>query len=288
MRVICNERSLAFTGVSNYIYHIYVGRLSIHGLSWMLRKVLLFLMKDLKILILLFYYARPKLVQNLLNSILDSTYKNCEVAFIDDTENSWEGYKVYRTFVPEFMKADIKFGYVHTKDTDEAKGTRGGSNFGKFANQVMLESDADLAIMGCDDDGVYPTYLEHINKYYQENPEVMYSYGHIILFNPWEEDFNEVKTRTEASAYLNWQHDIHPFCQLDSSQVSWNLKECNKAGITFPFPKTNNLDADIYAKMAEAWGLCKFNQGISQYKGWSLDTKVGQLGKRSCPYEGAE
>ena len=40
--------------------------------------------KELKFLIIFFYYNRPDMVRNALNSINKLTYKNFEIAFIDD------------------------------------------------------------------------------------------------------------------------------------------------------------------------------------------------------------
>lgn len=247
-------------------------------------------MKDLKILILLFYYNRPKIVRNALQSIVDSSYKNYQVVMIDDSPNGYDGWVTYCEYLPKINPkyVDKIFGYVHTKDTTEAKIARGGSNFGKFANQAMQESDADLCISLCDDDGFRSDYLANLNRFYNENPETMYAYTHLALFNPWEEDFNEVKTRTETSGYLNWQHPLNPFCQVDSSMVSHRLQEGNRDGITYPAPQTANLDSIIFSKMFNAWGNCVWTGFNGILKGWSLDTKVGQLGKRSCPYEGAE
>ena len=237
-------------------------------------------MKDLKILILFFYYARPKLVRGALQSILDSTYKNWEVAFIDDTEDPVPGDKVSN----EFMGDDSRFRYIWTGDTDEAKGVRGGSNFGKTANEVMQSSDADICISCCDDDFLMPGYLEKLNEYYKANPEVMYSYCHFTLYNPIEEKYEDIKQRTEASNYLNWTHPINPFCQIDSSQGSHRLQEGNKAEIFYPHPQTTALDSVIFSKMFNNWGPAVFNGILGQAKGWFPK----QLGKRPCPYEDTE
>ena len=42
---------------------------------------------DNKFLILLFYYDRPKMVRNALQSVKELNYKNWELAFIDDGSN---------------------------------------------------------------------------------------------------------------------------------------------------------------------------------------------------------
>lgn len=227
-------------------------------------------MKELKFLILLFYYSRPKLVKNALQSLLDSTYRNYELVFIDDSEDQSAGTEAYNWWWDNNIKKGdpIHGRYLHTQDTLEEKTKRGASNFGFYANYAMKQSWADICFLLCDDDFIYPTYMEHLNRYYQKNPTVMYSYGHIVLFDPLTEKYENVIKRKEASPYLNWQHPINPFCQVDSSQVSFRLQEAKAAGIEFIYPRTENLDADLYAKLHNKFGPCIWNGGIAQYKGW--------------------
>lgn len=227
-------------------------------------------MNDLKFLILLFYYERPKLVKNALQSLIDSTYRNYELVFIDDSENQSAGNTAYNWWWNNNIKKEgpIHGRYLPTQDTLEAKKARGASNFGYYANYAMEQSDADVAIMLCDDDGIMPMYLERLNIFYNANPEINYAYSHLILFDPLKEDFNEVKTRTIASPYLCWRHALNPFCQVDSSQVSWRLPQAKEKGIEFIYPRTENLDADIYAKMYNAWGNCVWTGFTGVFKGW--------------------
>ena len=89
--------------------------------------------KELKFLILLFYYNRPKMVLNALNSINKLSYKKFEVAFIDDGSDNPGEPIVRETLKPSFLK---KVTFYNTNDTVKAKIERGGSNFGKLANEV--------------------------------------------------------------------------------------------------------------------------------------------------------
>jgi glycosyltransferase involved in cell wall biosynthesis len=237
----------------------------------------------MRILVLLFYYNRPKMVLNALHSIRDTTHGDFEVAFIDDG-SELPG----RPVVEEFFKdrPDIlgKFKFFNTGDSRADKEARGGSVFGRIANEAIMESDADLGIMLCDDDALLPEYLSGLSDYFSVNPEVKYAYSHMILFNPVEEPFDSVKTRREASAYLNWTHPLHPFCQVDSSQVCWRLS-CNKeGGVWLPHPQTSNHDATFYSGLFGTYGNCVFTGLVGQFKGWC----GVQLGKRADTYGGCE
>lgn len=210
------------------------------------------------------------MVRNALQSLIDSTYQNYELAFIDDSEDSFSGFKVFNEFSVYPRK------YIHTGDTEEQKLARGGSNFGKHANDAMEKSDADICIMLCDDDFLKFDYLENLNTYYESHPEVKYAYSHINLFNPIDEPYEQVKERQVASPYLNHTSPLNPFCQVDSSQVSWRLPEGKERHILFNYPQTRNLDASIYTSMYNTWGNCVFTGFIGEFKGWFPD----QLGHR--------
>lgn len=231
---------------------------------------------NLKIQILFFYYERPILAKNALQSIKESTYNNYLIDFIDDSEDSKPGYELFK----EYFYTDVRGHYIHTNDTLEKKKARGGSMFGYHATEVMKHSKADICIMLCDDDALYPDYLEKLNIYYNENTEINYSYGRLICYNPLIEKYDDIKYRTEYSQYLSWGHPLNPFCQVDSSQVSWRLPEANKENISFAYPRNRNLDADIYAKMFNAWGSCVCNDSIAQFKGQFSN----QLGNRIEDY----
>ena len=59
-------------------------------------------MEQLKFLILLFYYNRPEMVKNALQSINESTYTNFTIAFIDDGSEH-EG----KPIVHEILKPEL-------------------------------------------------------------------------------------------------------------------------------------------------------------------------------------
>ena len=218
----------------------------------------------MRFLVLLFYYNRPSLVKNALLSLIDSTYQNFEVAFIDDSSDI-PGEIVTRDFLSQHSELLSRFKFFHTNDTKQAKDARGGSNFGMYANRAIQESNADIGIILCDDDALFPTYLSGLCDFFRNSP-AQYVYSHLITFNPAIEDFNAIKTKTVASDFLRHTHPINPFCAVDSSQVAWRLSANKIRNCWFPYPQTANLDAAFYAQLYAAYGDCIFSGLISQFK----------------------
>lgn len=223
----------------------------------------------LKILILLFYYNRPRIVRGALQSIQESTYKNWELAFIDDASDS-PGEPIVREMFSDEELSKTKFYWTEDKET---KLERGISIYGSVANRAIMETDSDLGIMLCDDDRLYPDYLGNLDKYFSENPDRVYDYSHVIPFNPSILDYHQAQP---SPCNLNRTEEINPFCQVDASQVAWRLA-CNKEGeVWFPSPQTINLDAALYAKLVKQYGPCRYTGFIAQYKAFF----EGQLGNR--------
>lgn len=216
--------------------------------------------KDLTVLLLLLYYNRPKLVRNMLQSIKESTYKNWKVALIDDGSD-FPAEPIVREMFTEEELAKVTF--YNIPDTKEAKMARGGSIIGEKMNEAMDTLGCDLAIFTCDDDLILPDYLGNLNKYFKEHPEVHYAYSHIIPFNPFEQDWRTVEP---SPSWLNKTHTLDPFCQVDASQVCWRVSCCTPDKARFKSPKTANLDADIYGRLCEEFGLCPFTGFYSQLK----------------------
>lgn len=230
-------------------------------------------MKDLmdnsiKFLVLVFYYERPELLENALFSVKKSTYKNWEMCVIDDGINFPALPIINKCFSLE-ERIEHKISYVQTFDTEERKASRGGSQFGEYANASIKTSDADIVLMLCDDDLLKDDYLEKLKDFYQDRPDVKYSYSHLDFYDPTiglPTENNKVSDH--YTVYLNSkEHPINPTRELDSSQVSWRRKNWMDSGIQFPSPRTSNLDEVIYEHMYSAWGNCPFNSIISQYKG---------------------
>ena len=235
---------------------------------------------NLKVLILLFYYNRPEMVKNSLQSIVNSTYSNYEVAFINDSGEESSNH------ILEFIKnTDIysNFKQYNINQSTEEKVQQGGSIFGKYANTAIRESDADIVIMLCDDDALLPDYLFNLNNYYKESTEVMWAYSKVKYYNPTVESYLEAtedlqRVQSGGSVVdLNLHTEpINPDCKCDASQVSFRRACFMEKNIEFPYPKTRNLDSAIYSKMYQEWDSCYHTNFHGQCKGVFSD----QLGCR--------
>lgn len=224
-------------------------------------------MPGIKILILCAYYERPNMVRTALESIKAQKYKNWEICFIDDGST-----KKGRPIVEEVLRDDLdKVTVIETNETIDDKQRNGGSNFGKYWNQGILNSNADVAIMLCDDDALHQDYLSNLNTWFTTNTDKNWCYSHVVWFNPFEEsDFvniNRSKPWPPVIPFLNITEDnICPDGRIDASQVAWRTN-CNKEkSIWFPFPQTRNHDAHLYRHMFNGYGGCNYSGFVGEYK----------------------
>lgn len=232
-------------------------------------------MKKLKFLIMMPYFERPKMVLNAIRSFNKIKYENYEIAIIDDgsIKNPIE------EILSNYNLKNVKI--YKTNDTIENKLAR-GSIHGSFMNLAMKESDADIALMLSDDDALVNGYLEDLNFFYNKNKDQVWSYCHVIGFDPMKEvpcetlKFRENNSwNTKATSRLNWTTPINPFCKLDATQVSWKIKE----GISsFPENQTKNLDASFYQSMYEKFGPASFNGCTGVFKGFHSDQLTNREG----------
>ena len=233
--------------------------------------------KQLKIQILLFYYDRPDMVQKYaLPSIMSSSYENWELAFIDDSSDQ-HGEELLKDFFAEhedYAKYASQVKVYPTGDTPEDKAKRRNSIFGKAANVAVEETDADIGIMLCDDDALCLDYLFSLQNYYT-TMSVAYSYCHLIPYNP-SEDVYLYDLKAQPFHLNRNVYSIQPCNSLDAGQVSWRIPAFKEKKLKFDYPRTRNLDEDIFSQMQIAFGPCIFNAMVGQYKGWFDD----QLGNR--------
>lgn len=213
----------------------------------------------LKILILLLAYNRPRMIRDTFDSINRSTYKNFQVALIDDGSLIPMESIAKEVLGPEEFSKTIIY---RIDDSKEDKLRRGGSVIGEYMNKAMKELGCDLAIFLCDDDLLLPDYLENLNKYFIANPDVPYAYSHVRIFNDGEDPFLVEK----RPYWLNKTETIDPYCALDASQVCWRVPKAVEGEIWFPVPKTANLDADFYGPFCEKYGPCRFLGSDGQLK----------------------
>jgi glycosyltransferase involved in cell wall biosynthesis len=218
-------------------------------------------MKNLKFELIIPYYKRPEIVLNALDSVLKSNYKNWHLSFIDDSgDNSFE-----KTFL-NFGLDKSKITYIPILMKDEEKIKIGNSIFGKYVNEAIIKTDADIVILICDDDALLPDYMENLNKFYLENPNVMYAYCHLKFFDPEVEKYTDAKE--DSSNFLNnYTGPIMGVNNIDSSQVSFRKEAFICKNIWFPHPYTISLDAYVLGSMYNGWGPCHFIGSKGQCKG---------------------
>lgn len=243
--------------------------------------------KPLKILILMSYYNRPILVKNALNSILKANeqHQNWVLGFGDD------GSKIPgRPIVEEALKDHLdKITFVDTGMTFDDKIER-GLMLGYFANQVMRESDADVALMLCDDDELHPSYLANLSSYFNSNPEVLYGYCKLYIYNPLMQKSEDVSNMSGRWNVPNTP--INPVNKVDASQVAWRLDCCKKHGAWFKEstkcvpgkPWTKDTDKSFFENLYEHCGECHPFGFVGQYKGvhdyqllWHKDVPAASL-----------
>jgi glycosyltransferase involved in cell wall biosynthesis len=227
------------------------------------------MIKESKVLIILVYYNRPSIVLNALESIQELNYENFEVHLIDDG-SEFKGQEVVEKHFPSLLN---KFSFKYIEDTVETKKQRGGSVFGNYINQKIKESDSDIVITLCDDDALFPNYLNDLNMFFNKNPNEMWCYCYVKFYNP---EKNHYKTATEkpdnptfnTSTLNSHTGKIIPSCRVDSSQVAFRRYAFIKGNVWFPYPQTADLDRYVFERMVTKWGLCPFLGTYGQYKGW--------------------
>ncbi len=223
-----------------------------------------------KILILCPYFNRPLLVKNALRSILSANehHTDWQLIFGDDG-SSIPG----RPIVEEILKDHLdKVEIVESGRTLSDK-LACGLSYGKYVNPFLAASDAEAAIMLCDDDELVPTYLRDLSQFLDAHPETDYCYSNIHLYNPLFEQSASVCNLRHK--WNRWQDPISPSGKLDASQVAWRLR-CNQVlGVWFPdnskddqkMPWRHSADRTFFDLLYEQCGHCQPTNLIAQFKG---------------------
>ena len=230
-------------------------------------------MKMNKFLIILAYYERPKIMQNALKSILDITYPEFEVHFIDDGSTT-KGEPIVREICSSIID---KFTFHYIDNTIEQKKSQGGSIHGHYLNLAIEQSNADHVIILCDDDAIFPHFLTRLNIFLNktENLDKKYFYHNIVTYNSIIEPYTVGVERMDMS-YLTNRHTqpIHCSCQVDSTQVTYSRNFFMDDGLKYPSPQTSMLDLVIYGQMFNAWGPAYYSGLISQVKSNNEDNLI--------------
>jgi glycosyltransferase involved in cell wall biosynthesis len=226
-------------------------------------------MKMNKILIVLAYYNRPKIVLNALESIKNLNYNNFEVCFIDDG-SEFKGEPIVREVCSNIID---KFKFKYIDNTIEQKKLQGGSIHGKYMNDAILESDSDIVIILCDDDALFPNYLNDLNNFFNYNPNDVWCYSHVKFFNPENTHYSDASDipsdpTLNTSSLNRYRDPISPSCRVDGSQVAFKRNTFVDGNVWYPYPQTQDCDRYIFESMVKKWGLCPFLGGYGQYKGW--------------------
>ena len=227
---------------------------------------------QLKILILMAYYNRPLLVRNSLLSIVKANeyHNNWTLLFGDDGS-----YIKGRPIVEEILKDHIhKVEFLESNFNLEQK-LKNGLVLGKFANETIKKSDADIAFILCDDDEICPNYLSELNSYFKKNLEILYCYSNVYIFNPIIQKSSEIDKTISKNRYNQWSGPINPVGKVDASQVAWRLDCCNKYGAWFADstkfiagkPWTKDTDSSFFQNLYEFCGPCHPTEFFSQFKG---------------------
>lgn len=236
----------------------------------------------MKILILMSYYNRPLLVRRALQSILRANdyHEDWELWFGDDGSDT-----PGRPIAEEVLKDVLdKVHFVNTGMTLEDK-LRDGLRLGHYANEVIRGSDADAAIMFCDDDELHPHYLDDLSNFFTNNPEVLYCWSYIYLFNPLTQTTADIWGQSDWlkdgmkgpiwNKYNNHGDLINPVGKVDASQVAWRLSCCKERGAWFAEstrcvagkPWTKDTDKSFFENLYERCGPCQRTGIVAQYKG---------------------
>lgn len=209
-----------------------------------------------KILIILCYFNRPKMVKNALESIILTNYQNWVLGFCDDGSDL-----SVEPIVREILKDHLDKVVFFSNFLPKKHGMQGF-----LMNRAIRETEADIGIMLCDDDALHPDYLFKINNFFTNN-SYHSCYSNVILYNPLVESFKDVLGRKPEGILNSYKKPIKCSCKVDSSQVAWRIN-CNKKGnIWFDYPRERDHDSSFFIKLNNKYGLTQYSGFIGQFKG---------------------
>lgn len=225
-------------------------------------------MNSLKICILCTYYNRPLLIRNAFNSILAANkhHTNWQLIILDD------GSKVpVEPIIHEMLGSHLDQITLIQSGTSLQEKINQGLILGKYANEVIKNSDADVAIILCDDDELVPDYLKNLSDYFLENEQILYCYSKIFLYNP----FFRSKNSNQNCKFNKWTGPINPVSKIDASQIAWRLKCCKEMGAWFQDttkcvdgkPWIKDTDKSFFENLYAKCGLCHPTDFFGEFKG---------------------
>jgi glycosyltransferase involved in cell wall biosynthesis len=234
----------------------------------------------MKVLFIICYYNRPVMARNAITSLLSANilHEDWELAFIDDGSFPATNHGIH-VAGPALELLDNKKTFIYIDDSPEQKILQGGSRHGEYINKAILASDADIAVVCCDDDAILPDYFSNLVKWFSENPDKMYCYSHVRYYNPITESPFGIEKRPW---WTNHTRPLNPDNSVDSSQVAFRTSCFKSDGIRYPSPQTVNLDSALFKQFFNKYGPCHYTGFDGQYKG-VFDQ---QMGSRKDLYTG--
>ena len=216
------------------------------------------------------YFNRPILLRKAVESIVEANqfHPDWHLAFADD------GSKIPGRPIAEEVLGSLvsKVDFVQTNMTFDDKIEK-GLVLGKLANEAILDSDADIGIMLCDDDRLYPDYLKKLSDFFEASPFVHYCYSKVLVANPLKG--YDMRTGWVEHRYNGNTEPINPVGKVDASQVAWRLDCCKKHGAWFADstlevpgkPWVRDTDKAFFQNLYNHCGLCYPTDFYAQYKG---------------------
>lgn len=239
----------------------------------------------MKALTILLYYDRPNMVRNALRSWQTAAKNHPDSILVVNDDASPHPVK---PIVDEVLGDDSRVFVIRSSMTSEDKAKSGGL-LGLDMNGVVATTDADFAVMLCDDDMLAEDSLANIDKFFSDNPEVMSCYGNVLRYDPSAYTGLGVPLDASMEGFpvpLNSHVDpINPSCRLDASQVAWRI-DCHRLrGCWFDYPRTKDIDAVFFNELFHRCGPCHYTGTVFQYKGVH-DRQLGVVGVDKAWAEG--
>jgi hypothetical protein len=215
------------------------------------------------------YYNRPLLVKNALESILLSNeyHQDWRLVFADDGSKE-PGRPIVNDILQDHLN---KITFIET-GLDFSDKIKNGLILGKLANESIKKSDADVAIILCDDDKLATDYLANLSNFFVHNKQILYCYSKLHIYNPLIQQSDVVTNHK----WNNFNEPICPVNNLDASQVAWRLDCCKKYGAWFNSstkeatsdkPWVKDTDKSFFENLYNKCGLCYPTGFFGQYKG---------------------
>lgn len=136
----------------------------------------------MKISCILTSYNRPTLVRQALKSVAEQTHRDFQLIVIDDSTKM----SIF-PIVDEFKFPQSTVCVTPVSAQERAKTNRLGVN----VNWGLRQAKGDVICYLADDDYYFPTWFEHLNRFFTENPEKQVAYGILKFSESMEMELEE-------------------------------------------------------------------------------------------------